>query len=327
MEGVGMSARRVSPAVSVIMLTFNREEFVERAIQSVLGQTFEDFEFIIVDNGSSDSSGEIADRYARSDPRVSVSHLGKQTISAGRNHGVELASGEFVAFIDDDDYADDDMIEFLYGLAVGAGADISLCGSGKEVDGKVLPNFVFDERLVMNSEEAVVQMLKREKYNVSMPTKLVKRRLLREIPFEEGSNYDDIWSVYKLFAAAKTTVAQGTPKYCFCRHDSNNSAFTTSDRLLTDSQLEEYMKAFRERTRYLHNKLPEIKDYALYSEYSWMISMCNKIASNKLVHCREKYEYMREVLRRNFDWFYQSPYIKEFEREYMLKYIAKDYDL
>lgn len=307
--------------ISVIMLTYNRENMVGRAIESILNQTYQNFEFIIVDNGSTDQSGEIADSYAEKDSRIKVIHLPKSNIGTGRNTGLDMSKGDYVTFIDDDDTAEPDMLEFLHALAVECDADIALCGSYKEVNGEILPNCVFDEKLIMTPEEAVVTLLKRKKYNAAMPSKLLRRDLFDKIRFRTEGKYDDITVVYKYFAEAKRVIAYGKPKYCFWRHPGNNSAFTTNDLLLTPEQLDEYFEAFRERTIYLSNKLPKIADYAQYSEWSYMISMCNKIEKNYLEHCGKQLEFVKNELTAHYDEFYNSPYIEKFEKEFMERYI------
>ena len=311
------------PKVSVIMLTYNREDFVGRAIECVLTQTMQDLEYIIIDNGSTDKSGEIAEQYAKKDVRIQVLHIPKSNIGTGRNTGLDVASGEYITFVDDDDTAEPDMLEFLYGLAKEAGADISFCGSLKEVEGEFLPNCVFAEKMIMTPEEAVVLLLKRKKCNAAMPTKLVKRDLFKEIRFRTEGKYDDICVTYKYFATAKKVVACGIPKYCFWRHSGNTSAFTTNDLLLTPEQLDEYFDAFRERTEYLSAKLPKIADYAQYSEWSYMISMCNKISKNKLVSCQKQLEFVKKELMEHYEEFYGSEYIEEFERTFMREYIER----
>lgn len=309
--------------VSVIMLTYNREDLVGRAIESILSQTMTDFEYIIVDNGSSDRSGEIAEEYAKKDSRIKVVHIPKSNIGTGRNTGLDLATGEYITFIDDDDTAEPDMLEFLYNLAVENGADISLSGSTKEVEGEFLPNCVFEEKLLMTPEEAVVTLLKRKKYNAAMPSKLLRKELFDKIRFKTEGKYDDISVVYKYFAEAKKVAVHGIPKYCFWRHPGNNSAFTTNDLLLTPEQLDEYFDAFRERTEYLSAKLPDIADYAQYSEWSYMISMCNKISKNNLVSCQKQLDFVKKELAEHYDEFYDSPHTQEFEREFMRKYIER----
>ena len=311
--------------ISVIMLTYNREALVGRAIESILAQTMPDFEYIIVDNGSADRSGEIAEEYAKKDVRISVLHIPKSNIGTGRNAGLDMAKGEYITFIDDDDTAEPDMLEFLYGLAKEQDADIAVCGSTKEIDGEILPNCVFEEKLLMGPEEAVVTLLKRKKYNAAMPSKLLKKELFEQIRFRTEGKYDDISVVYKYFAMANRIAAYGLSKYCFWRHAGNNSAFTTNDLLLTPEQLNEYFEAFRERTEYLSEKLPAIADYARYSEWSYMISMCNKIEKNHLENCREQLEFVRAELTAHSKEFYHSPYIEEFEKEFMRKYIMPFY--
>lgn len=309
--------------VSVIMLTYNREALISRAIESIRKQTMREFEYIIVDNGSTDRSGEIAEEYAKQDDRIRVLHIPKSNIGTGRNVGLDAASGEYITFLDDDDTAEPDMLEFLYRLAREEDADISLCGSMKEVGGEFLPNCVFEERLSMTPEEAVVTLLKRKKYNAAMPSKLFRRELFEEIRFLTTGKYDDISVVYKYFASARRVAAHGLPKYCFWRHPGNNSAFTTNDLLLTPEQLEEYFAAFRERTRYLSEKLPKIADYAQYSEWSYMISMCNKISKNNLTSCKKQLDFVKRELTKHYEAFYTSPYIEEFEREFMQRYLGR----
>lgn len=308
--------------ISVIMLTYNRECYIKKAIESILEQTFSDFEFIIVDNGSTDKSGMIADEYATRDDRIHVVHTEKGSIGKGRNVGLDKAKGRYITYIDDDDFAEPDMLEFLYGMAENENADIALCGSNKMVDGKILSNCVFDDYLILNSEQAVIELLRRKKYNAAMPTKLMKRELFEQIRFREEGHYDDITVVYRYFAKSKKTVACGKPKYCFVRHETNNSAFTTDDTKLTSEQLEEYFEAYRERTEYLSKELPTIASYIRYTEWSFLISMCNKIISNNLQHCSKQLEYAKNIVWQNLSELEMSPYLEDFEREYIRKYFS-----
>ena len=110
--------------ISVIMLTYNREALVPRAIESILKQTYRAFEYIIVDNGSADRSGQIADEYAARDNRIRVIHRQRGNIGAGRNTGLDAAKGEYITFIDDDDWAEPDFLEFLLNLLEETKADV-----------------------------------------------------------------------------------------------------------------------------------------------------------------------------------------------------------
>ena len=254
--------------VSVLMLTYNREKLVVRAIESILAQTYHNFEFIIVDNGSTDQSGYIADQYAKKDNRIRVIHRERSSISAGRNTALDAARGKYLTFIDDDDWAEPDFITFLVNLIEENHADVAICGAADKV---------FDEKLVMNTEEALIELMWRKKYNVAFPTKLFRHELMKDLRFPEEKKFDDIVLMYRLLAEAKTVVYHGLPKYTFYRHPGNHSAWTTNYDLLTPEMLEEYLEAYRIRTQWLSERFPKSAEAFQYFEWSFMISMVEKI--------------------------------------------------
>lgn len=311
------------PEISVIMLTYNRENLVARAVNSILNQTFADFEFIIVDNGSSDRSGQIADVFAKADSRVQVIHTARGNIGSGRNTGLNAASGKYITFIDDDDYAESDMLQFLYSLAENYHADIAVCGSNKEENGKITPNgvYAYSELYVMDVQQATAAFLQRIRYNAAMPTKLLKHSLFHKIHFLSDGCYDDISTTYRCFANAEVVVAQGIPKYTFYRHPGNNSSAATKHYLLNPTQLKEYLSAFRQRTEYISQVLPQLAELSLYSEWSYMISMVEKINRYQLVSCKGQLAFMKKELLLHQNEFLKSPYITDFEINWMSQYV------
>jgi glycosyltransferase involved in cell wall biosynthesis len=310
--------------ISVIMLTFNRESLVGRAIESILHQTFHDYEFIIIDNGSTDHSGVIADEYAKRDNRIHVIHREQGNIGSGRNVGLDIANGEYITFIDDDDYVEPDFLRFLYDLARNHDADIATCGSYQDQNGVISPNWilVYNECFVMNAERAIEVFLQRKLYNAAMPTKLIKRNLTDKIRFDSKGNYDDISTTYKYFANAETVVAQGLPKYTFSRHDGNNSSAATKHHLLNPVQLSEYFNAYRERTEYISNLFPSLHSLARYRELAYMVSMVEKIYRFGLKNCNEPLEFMKKEIRNSLDEFLCSGFCEDFEREWVAEYVG-----
>lgn len=298
--------------VSVLMLTYNRETMVRRAIDSILGQTFSDFEFIIVDNGSTDQSGIIAEEYAAQDHRVRVIHRQRGNIGAGRNTALDAARGKYLTFIDDDDWAEPDFLEFLVNLIQGTGADVAICGAADRV---------YDEKKVMTAEEALIELMWRKKYNVAFPTKLFRRELVEDLRFPEDGKYDDIALMYRLLAEARTVAYHGLPKYTFYRHPGNNSAWTTDHSLLTPETLQEYLDAYRIRTQWLSEKFPNSANAFQYFEWSFMISMVEKIERYKIEACAEQREKMIQVLRKSKREVLNAPELLDFERKWMGKYI------
>lgn len=296
------------PKISVIMLTYNREKLVSRAIESILGQSEPDFEFIIVDNGSSDRSGAIADEYAEKDGRICVIHRDRGNIGAGRNTGLDAAHGKYVAFIDDDDWAEPDFLEFLCELAIENDADVSICGATDKA---------FDEKQVMVAEEALIELMWRKKYNMAFPTKLFTKKLADKIRFPEEGTYDDIALMYRLLAEANRVAYHGLPKYTFYRHRGNNSAWTTDYSLLTADTLDEYLHAYRVRTEWLSKKFPDSAAAFRYFEWSFMLSMVEKIHRLEIGGCKGQLEKMTQELREHRKEFLNTPEILDFEKNWM----------
>ena len=305
---------KIDTLISVIMLTYNRQQFVGRMTECILAQTFHDFEFIIVDNGSTDDSGKIADRYAAKDDRIHVIHREKGSIGAGRNTGLDKANGKYIAFVDDDDTCTPDFLQFLYDLIIENDADISICGL-KTSDANFLK--------IMDSEEAVLTLLKRSFYSVGLPMKMFKRDLFENIKFLNGSRFDDIYITPKLLAEAKRVAYQGgSEKYTCNRHEGNNSAWTQHHELIDDSILREYLQVYDERTQWLCKRYPDKADEWRYFNWSFMISMVEKVKRLELHDCDDICEKSIHKLSDVRDRFVALKYTQDFEREWMEMYVG-----
>jgi glycosyltransferase involved in cell wall biosynthesis len=311
-RGIPKTMKTGCNKISVVMLTHNRENLISRAIESVLVQSFRDFEFIIVDNGGTDRSGVIADEYATQDRRVRVIHRGRGNIGAGRNTGIDAARGEWIAFIDDDDWCEPDFLEFLYNLAVENDADIAICGAfGK----------VFAERRVYSSSEAVTELLWRKRFNVQFPTKLIRRSLFECLRFSESAKYDDIELMPQILAGADRVAYHGLPKYTFYRHEGNNSGWTTNHSLLNAETLTEYLRVYRERTAWLCERFPTDAAIWRYFEWSFWISMVEKVTRLNLADCYTLRDKLTAELASNRAEFLTGDYILEFEKKWMEAFI------
>ena len=302
----------MTPAISVIMLTYNREMLVSHAIESVLAQTFSDFDYIIVDNGSSDRSGAIADEYAERDRRIRVIHRERGSIGGGRNTGLNAARGEYIAFVDDDDLCEPDYLMFLYKLAVDNNADVSICSvTGKE----------FNDIEIMVAEKAIIELLWRKKYNAGFPTKLIRHSLFKGNLFVEESRYDDIYLMPRILAKANRIAYHGVPKYTANRHDNNNSAWTSNHTLITPKILSEYLSVYRTRTVWLCECYPNSAAEWRYFEWSFMISMVEKVNRLELSACYQIRDNLIAELREHRDEFINGDFTLDFEKNWMELYV------
>lgn len=298
--------------ISVIMLTYNRETLVSRAIESMLAQTFSDFEFIVVDNGSTDASAEIASEYAKKTSNMRVIHKERGNIGSGRNAGLDAASGEYIAFIDDDDYCEPDFLQFLYGLATNHAADVSICGSS---------NNPHQEKGVYSAEDAVIHLLWRKLYNVQFPTKLIHRKLFDGVRFSQTAKYDDIELMPKIIASAQRVAYHGLPKYTFDRQSDNHSAWTTNHSLLESKTLAEYLLVIDKRTEWLSAKFPVAAPQWRYFKWSFMLSMVEKVSRLELADCYGLREKMLAELYVNRTEFRHCEWIYAFEEEWVTAYV------
>ena len=115
------------PLISIIVPVYNVKNYLEKCLQSICGQTYKNLEIILIDDGSSDGSGELCNLFAQRDGRIKVIHQTNAGQSAARNRGLAVAQGELLGFVDSDDWIEPDMYEFLYHLLKENGADISIC--------------------------------------------------------------------------------------------------------------------------------------------------------------------------------------------------------
>lgn len=308
--------------ISVIMLTYNRKGYVRNMIEDILQQTYEDFEFIIVDNGSTDGTYAVLEEYAGKDRRIKAYHIAAGSVGYGRNFGLKMSGGEYVAFVDDDDRVKNDFLLFLFMLVEQEKADISMCGATELRQGKVYPQCLFDERVTGNGKEALKWFLERKYIRAGMPTKLIRREILLKHPFKEDCQHEDIHTIYKYLTEASKVVLWGVDKYCFVRHGENLSFFTTDQSQWNATKIQEYRHAFAVRTQYVSIRCPELRQLALYSEWSYLISMVDKIETYHIEECRSLDEELISQLKSVEKQFWTMPYTKDFEREWMKKYLG-----
>lgn len=309
--------------ISVIMLTYNRKTMVKNMIEDVLAQSYSEFEFIIIDNGSSDGTQGLLSWYEAKDSRIKIIRLAApHSIGYARNRGVEAATGQCVAFVDDDDRIEKDYLEFLFGLITGDDADISICGC-TEGDGIFRrPQCIYDEKSVINGAQAVELLLKREKIRAGMPTKLYKREILEKYPFEENCRNEDVHTQYKYLLEAKKISMYGLDKYYILRHNNNVSGFTSAADQWNKDIMTDYLRAYRNRTKYIEEKAPSIASLARYCEWSFWISMVDKITKHDLKDCLSIKNDLVSKLIGVKEEFLNHPEIKDFEKTWMEEYVT-----
>ncbi|MCH5165997.1 MAG: glycosyltransferase [Clostridiales bacterium] len=203
--------------VSVIIPVYNVSEYLEQCLNSVIGQSYTDLEIILVDDGSTDDSGEICEKYAKSDERVRVFHKENGGLSSARNCGLKQANGECVVFIDSDDYVDADYVKTLIDCVVKYDADICECEYVKFCEGRVSEpvNHVKKSVTVRDDIKKLLTDSGKGKPLVVVWNKIYKRDLLGSTLFEEGRLHEDEFFTYKTLYGCKRYVRVNKPLYFY----------------------------------------------------------------------------------------------------------------
>ena len=206
--------------ISIIVPVYNTEKYLDRCIQSILAQTYTDFELLLIDDGSTDSSGALCDKYAEQDSRIRVFHKENGGVSSARNTGLDNAEGEYIIFVDSDDYMKSQMCEILYNKLIQEQADIVICGT-EETGGGFWKPERNENYTKVSFYECFGELLQTEllspPWNKIFVKKQIKQRFRNDISFGE----DLIFNLQYLFDCNKISFITASPY--FHTKDNNES--------------------------------------------------------------------------------------------------------
>lgn len=242
----------MQPKISVIVPVYRAEAYLEACLDSILRQTYEQLQIILVDDGSPDRCGEICDAYAVKDPRIQVIHQPNGGVAKARNAGLDAATGDWIGWVDSDDWIDPDMLGFLLENALAEDADVCICGRHEELPGGT-GFFGFSQRTLLDPKGTVRALLEAKVLDDALYDKLWKRRLFEGIRFPEGRTYEDLATVYRLLGKAERVLCLPEPKYHY-RHRPGS--------IMADASLPNRMNHYhfaRQRYEDLAEKWPEFQ--------------------------------------------------------------------
>lgn len=295
--------------ISVIVPIYNTEKYLHKCIDSILNQTFKDLEVILVDDGSTDSSGAICDEYSKKDNRVVVVHKPNGGLSDARNAGIDVAKGEYISFIDSDDFITQTMMETMYELAQKMGAEISITGriNRFEFNNREIVDFKLDEEKIYSKEEAVQQILIRNEIDVSVCDKLFKKTLFDHIRFPVGETNEDCAIIFRVILNARTLAHTSTADYYYCHRNNSISSSLNIKKMLF------LLKNAEQNRQLIQTELPQLTTEAiLYQVFANQIVYHNIAKSKTFFH--KKISKDEKILMKKTRCFIRSNYriIKKF---------------
>lgn len=243
----------MNQTISVIVPVYNVEGYLPQCVDSILSQDYGDLEIILIDDGSTDGSGEICDRYAALDSRVRVIHQKNGGAAAAKNAGLRLAAGEYLAFVDSDDYLEPGAYGFLMKTLLEAGAD-AVQGSFREI----YRNRVEEQRISEETLGSYDYLLRFPKdFSCALLwNKLYRRALFDGVFFEEGHKIDDEYFTYQGFLQPRKVVRADRIVYNYRKRASSvMSSPESAERLVLDC-----LDSVAKRRRKILDTLPQLRE-------------------------------------------------------------------
>lgn len=198
--------------ISIITPVYNVEKYLPQCIDSVIAQTFSDWELILVDDGSTDRSGAICDEYAAKDSRIRVLHKENSGQADSRNIALRMARADLIGYVDSDDWIEPDMYEVLYRAMTETGADISVCGYFTSYVGKEKASCQGDGISVYRRDEALELIVRDRKIKNFLWDKLYRKKVI-SADMPKSFSYEDYATLVKWFASSETVSVCSRPEY------------------------------------------------------------------------------------------------------------------
>ena len=261
LECAGLEGKK-QDKISVIVPVYNTKDYIADCIESILGQNYDNLELILIDDGSTDGSGDICDDYAEQySRRIKVIHTSNRGPSAARNTGITMADGEYLMFVDGDDIISFDHVYRLYRLVEKYDADMSACGYIETSSRSFIPQYSGEE-ICFDKIQALEDILYQKHINSGPVCKLYKKSLFDNVRFPEETFYEDTIAIPKVIHKAGKVVWSGDVTYGYYMREGSTMRSGYSERTY------QYVKVTDELMNWVDANYPELKRAAV-SRFVW----------------------------------------------------------
>lgn len=277
--------------ISIIVPVYNVEKYLKKCVSSIINQTYKNLEIILIDDGSTDNSGKICDELAQKDERIIVIHKENEGVSATKNLGMQISTGEYVGFIDSDDYIANDYIADLYNNMIETDSDVSIVGYNvvNEADmimsSSVENNGFQADEIVVYEEENIIKELLKQKTIKNFVCKIYKKSVLCD--FEIGVTYEDIVFSLKVLKKAKRVVYINKNSYNYLKRTDSITA-TISEKNLMD-----FANAILARYEIVRKEYEELSMYNIYAFLESTLAL-----SLKYIITERKFEKVNDMVKK-----------------------------
>ena len=264
------------PKISIIVPVYRTEKYLRECIDSILNQTYRNLEVLLIDDGSPDKSGEICEAYASKDNRIRVFHTINKGLSSARNLGLMNAEGEFIGFVDSDDWIEPNMYEALFKAIQKTDSDICMCRLWDETNASSDPHV---SEVIFKGNKSLEALITGDITN-HVWNKLYKSEIALKIPFEKGKlNEDEFWT-YRVFGQAEKVTKINKSMYFYLQRSGSIMGNKFNIRRL------DALEAKAERQKYIEANFPNLAKQAKIDLFATCIFMCQ--SAMKFMKGKEK---------------------------------------
>lgn len=307
--------------ISVIIPVYNVKPYLEHCMDTVLRQTYQNLEIILVNDGSTDGSRELCDHYQEIDKRVKVIHKSNGGVSSARNAALDVVKGDYICFVDSDDYVSTELMEKLLSSAYDNGCEIAICGHYTEHNGKIsVEEPVVDNVLLLDSDEALDKLIEDKTINNYFWDKIYKKDLFTGIRFPIGRAYEDVAIQHLLFAKAKKICRIQDCLYYYQKRQGSISDHFTDDKKWYRNCLD-MLSAKLERYQFLINQ--NKSDLAQKCMANLIPTIYEAIKLGHLYSEKKQYDQNMIFLKKNKKEIKKNPYVSDKEKKLLYIYSNK----
>ena len=275
------------PLISVIIPVYNVRDYLERCLRSVAAQDYPNFEVLLVDDGSTDGSGEICEQWSGKDFRFRTFHKENGGLSDARNYGLDRCEGEYISFVDSDDFIERTYLSYLYGLIHRAeGCRVSQANFRILRGNRPENNSAGDEDLILSGHDAAEAVLYHDCVDVAAWCKLYERSVFDSLRFPAGRIYEDTYIFADVLERTETYVYGHLPQYSYVK---NPSSITTQ--AFREKNLE-YIAAVKRMTDRIRARYPDLEAGCVRRMNHARLSVLKYMKD-----CESKYMPIRDRLR------------------------------
>ena len=287
-KGAGLMEERIS----VIIPVYNVEPYLERCVTSVLEQTYPHLEVILVDDGSPDHCGDMCEAFREKDDRVKVLHKENGGLSDARNAGLDVATGDYVFFVDSDDFIEKDSVLTLLTALKEDGAEMAIGGHAAIYDSGTVLDRSTGERSALEPKKALERMLYDDGIDLSAWAKLYKRELFEGVRFPKGRLFEDAATTYKLMDKCQRISVHSLPQYNYMIRTNSITGTGFTPRKM------DLIRSTEEMGAYVTEKYPDLEGAAQRRLMYAYLSTLSQLAMSTQSFPKEK-KVLMEYIRKN----------------------------